>query len=66
MVILKNGDFLRTMKSGFRPFWNETLQILGICYFTDFFYSVMVCQNKSGNVCVCANKRVRKFEESAE
>ena len=28
MVILKNGYFLRTMKSGFRPFWNETLQIL--------------------------------------
>ena len=23
MVVLKNGDFLRTMKSGFRPFGNK-------------------------------------------
>ena len=27
MVILKNGDFLRTMKSGFRPFWKLTLRM---------------------------------------
>ena len=28
MVILKTCDFLKTLKSGFRPFWKQTLQIL--------------------------------------